>query len=704
MFRRVAALSFSAGLSLLPALSASAEAAPKVDFNRDVRPLLSNNCFSCHGPDEAERQAGLRLDSLEGATAKLESGVQGIVPGDPAASELVKRILSADPDLKMPPEESGKHLTPAQVEILKQWIAEGAEYRKHWSFIPPTRPEPPAVSKEDLVRTPIDRFVQKKLEEEGLAPAAEADKVTLIRRVTLDLTGLPPTPAEIDSFVADSDPAAYEKLVDRLLASPRYGEHMARYWLDVARYGDTHGLHFDNTRSIWLYRDWVVNAFNQNKPFDQFTVEQLAGDLLPDSTLDQKIATGFNRCNVSSNEGGSIDEELLVRYAVDRTETTGSVFMGLTVGCAVCHDHKFDPVSQRDFYQLFAFFRSTEDRAMDGNIAAPPPMMRAPTAEQTAKLAEFDQQIAAKKQQIAELIAKIEYVEPAPAADAPPAGEAKEFVWIDDETPAGANLQGNTPWQFVSAPEPVFSGTKSSFREASELSQHFFDGATTGLTIGEGDKLFAHVYLDPANPPKEIMLQWNDGNWEHRAVWGEDVIPWGAAGSVSRFAMGPLPELGKWVRLEVEAIKVGLPAGAVVRGWAFTQHGGRVFWDKAGIVTKTPQNGQTFESLAQWTSYEKGNSKSSAPGPVKQALKVEPEKWNDEQKATLRNYFLEYVYPQTKTQFDPLHSEIDELTKQRKAVDDAVPTTLVMAEMSKPRDTFLLIRGAYDKHGDKVTP
>ncbi len=328
-------------LVAIPSNSAWAEESP--DFGRDIRPILSSACFKCHGFDDKTRMADLRLDTLEGATAKLESGTTAVVPGKTAESELIRRITSTDAGEKMPPADSGKSLTPREIELLTKWVEQGAEFQPHWSFVAPVRPELPELKQHAAaVRNPIDRFVLARLEREGLAPSPQADKVTLIRRVTLDLTGLPPTPQEVDDFLTDNSPEAYEKVVDRLLRSPRYGEHMARYWLDAARYGDTHGLHLDNERSMWPYRDWVVRAFNDNKPYDQFTIEQLAGDLLPSPTLDQLVASGFNRCNVTTSEGGSIDEEVRVRYAVDRTETMSTVFLGLTLGCAVCHTHKFD--------------------------------------------------------------------------------------------------------------------------------------------------------------------------------------------------------------------------------------------------------------------------------------------------------------------------------------------------------------------------
>ncbi len=350
-----------------------------INFNRDVKPILSDNCYRCHGPDEGERQTELRLDQQDSAFSLLESDTHAIVPRDVESSELIKRITSDDEDARMPPLETGKQLSADQLDILKRWIASGAEWGEHWSFVAPQRPSFPEIAKQGWGENEIDRFVLAKLENEKWQPSPRADKRTRIRRATLAATGLPPTRDELRAFIEDKSPDAYAKLVDRLLQSPRYGEHQTRYWLDVARYGDTHGMHLDNERSIWRYRDWVIDAFNSNMPFDQFTIEQLAGDLLPNATDDQRIATGFHRCNVTTGEGGAIAEEFLARYAVDRVETTSTVWMGLTTGCAACHDHKFDPISQREFYQLFAYFNNLTEKAMDGNAMLPPPAIKAPT-------------------------------------------------------------------------------------------------------------------------------------------------------------------------------------------------------------------------------------------------------------------------------------------------------------------------------------
>ncbi len=409
-----------------PRVRADGPAPPTVDFNRDIRPLLSDNCFACHGPDDKQRKAKLRFDTHEGALAKLRGGNAAVVPGKPDESALVERVSADDPKMVMPPPKSGKKLTTEQKELLRRWIAQGAPWSGHWAFEPPQKPAAP------MTGNPIDYFIRARLAKAGLRPAPEADRATLIRRVTLDLTGLPPTPAEVDAFLADTSPHAYEGVVDRLLRSPRYGEHMARLWLDAARYGDTHGLHLDNYREMWPYRDWVVQAFNANLPYDRFVIEQLAGDLLPGATTDQQVASGFNRCHVTTSEGGSIVEEVYVRNVVDRVDTTGTVFLGLSVGCARCHDHKYDPITQKDFYSLFAFFNSLDQNPLDGNAARHPPVLRLPTPEQTAALSRFQRVLDALRKTLADEVAKVEL-------DA--AGEAELAAWLAAvQTKGGAGL------------------------------------------------------------------------------------------------------------------------------------------------------------------------------------------------------------------------------------------------------------------------
>ncbi len=410
------------GFSLLAGtpLQAAAPAAPSsapIDFNRQVLPLLSEHCFACHGPDQNKRKAKLRLDTKDGAFGKLRDGGHAIVPGKLDQSEVIARISTEEPSQVMPPPGKGKKLSPDQVALLKRWVEQGAPWAVHWSYLPPRKPGVPAVN-DSWVRDPVDAFILARLRKEGLQLQPEASKTTLLRRITLDLTGLPPTPAEVDAFLADNSPNACEKVVDRLLQSPRFGEHWARMWLDAARYGDTHGLHLDNYREIWPYRDWVIKAFNRNLRFDQFIVEQLAGDLLPGATLDQTVATGFCRCHVTTSEGGSIEEEVYVRNVVDQVDTFGTVFLGMSVGCARCHDHKYDPITTKEYYQLFAFFNSIDGRALDGNAPRPPPVVRVGSAEQRAQLDRLQTRISEIKRKISDQLAQVKEVEPGGTGEA----------------------------------------------------------------------------------------------------------------------------------------------------------------------------------------------------------------------------------------------------------------------------------------------
>jgi hypothetical protein len=371
-------LAIAAGwLLLVPGTSAEPEA---VEFNRDIRPLLSDHCFACHGPDEQGRKSGLRLDIRDQALQPAKSGEIAVVPGQPDASELLRRILSTDPDERMPPSESHKHLDKTQQEMVKQWISEGANYQKHWAFISPNKSMPPAVERKGWAPNPIDRFILSRLEKEDLKPSPEADRPTLLRRATLDLTGLPPTLSQVDAFLNDEAPGAYERLVDRLMATRDYAERRAQDWLDLARYADTRGFADDKPRNIWPYRDWVVRALHRNLPFDQFTIEQLAGDMLPGATVEQRLATGFHR-NAPQARGQTYPaEEYRFKGVTDRVNTTGKVWLGLTVECSECHDHKFDPISQRDYYSLFAIFNNVEHSGSGHGQGGPTMTYRLPSA------------------------------------------------------------------------------------------------------------------------------------------------------------------------------------------------------------------------------------------------------------------------------------------------------------------------------------
>ncbi len=372
-------------LLAISAATATGDPEAPVAFNREIRPILSDHCYPCHGPDPARRKAGLRFD-LESSARADRDGRRAIVAGDPAASELYRRITAEDADERMPPPKSGKDLTAPQIEALRRWIAEGARWQPHWAFIPPERPPIPRVGRAGWVRNPIDAFVLARLEREGLSPSPEAERGVLLRRATLDLTGLPPTLAELDAFERDPAPDAYERAVDRLLASPRTGERLAIRWLNAARYADTNGYQTDGPRVMWRWRDWVIDAYNRNLPFDRFTIEQLAGDLLPGATLEQQIATGFNRNHRGNAEGGIIPEEYAAEYVVDRVDTTATVWLGLTIGCARCHGHKFDPISQQDYYRLFAFFNNVPEDGRAIKFGNSPPYIKAPTPAQQREL------------------------------------------------------------------------------------------------------------------------------------------------------------------------------------------------------------------------------------------------------------------------------------------------------------------------------
>jgi hypothetical protein len=603
-------------------------------------------------------------------------------------------------------------LTPAEKEILKRWIEQGAKFQQHWSFEPIRRPEVPKTSLP--TRNPVDAFVFSRLEREGLKPATEADRPTLIRRAAFALTGLPPTPEEVDRFVKDPSPDAYEWVVDNYLASPHFGEEMARHWLDVARYADTHGLHLDNERQTWAYRDYVIKSYNDNKPFHRFTVEQLAGDLLPDAdkpkpTKEQLTATGFNRNNVTSSEGGSIDAEYLFRYAVDRTSTTMTTWMGLTGGCAVCHDHKFDPISAREFYSLYAFFYSAADPAMDGNALLTNPTVKLPSTEQEKKLDDYAKQVAQKQSEMDAKAVTLAYVDPG-TLDPRPAAVESETVWVDDEFPPGAKVMGNpghpTKWvTLASKNAAVFSGSRALKRTDKGLAQDYYEGGAT-LTIPPDARLFAYVYLDPSDTPRSIMLQYNKGGWNHRAVWGDySAIEWGSRNAFEKIDMGPLPETGRWVRLEFPAERVGLNAGDQLTGLAVTQFGGTVYWDHVGVAGRSDPAADPSKSFSAWRKAVAASAQPGAPGPINELLKKGPEAaLPPEQLNKLRGYYLQNVCADTKPQFASFVSDMDAVRKQREEFEKTIPATFVFSDMPTPRQSFIMVRGQYDKPGEKVEP
>jgi mono/diheme cytochrome c family protein len=689
----------SIGIFLTAVSAANAAVPDKVSFNQHIRPILSDKCFSCHGLDASHRKGDLRLDTPEGAFADNE-GARAIVPGKPEASEAWKRILSTDEEEVMPPPKAHKTLSETERATIKRWIEQGANYQKHWSFEAPVKP---------VGASSIDSIIAARLERDGLKMAPQADKETLIRRVAFALTGLPPSVAELDAFLVDAAPDAYEKMVERYLASPRYGEEMGRHWLDVARYADTHGLHLDNERQMWAYRDWVVNAFNDNQRFDQFTIDQLAGDQLPNPTQKQLVATGFNRCNVTTGEGGAIESEFTFRYAVERASTTATTWMGLTAGCAQCHDHKFDPLTQKEFYQLYSFFHSAADPAMDGNALLTAPTMKISTADSEKRLAELNTKIAEKEKALEAAAAKLTYTDPAKVQPTPIAKHA-ENLWFDDEFPPGAKVQSSGHPLKLRTKEQgaqVFSGKVAIKRSGDGMVQDFFTEGSAPLVIPQDAKLFAHVFIDPANPPKMVMLQFNrNGSWDQRAVWGDQTATdWGKAGTKERFNAGPLPEKGKWTRLEIDAEKVGLKAGDSIAGFALTQFAGLVYWDKIGVAGKFDPASDPSRSFLAWWKSNVGKDVKDLPKELAKVLKAGPDKKPaaaDEKK--LRDFYLLTVCADTKPALAPFAGEVAAAKTQRDEIDKTLPSTFIFRDMEKPRDSFVMMRGVYDKPGDKVVP
>ncbi len=680
----------------------------KLSFNRDIRPILSDKCFACHGTDAKHRDSGRRLDTPEGAYVQTD-GIIAIKPGDLDKSDAWVRITSEDKDEKMPPPKSHKLLSKEEKELIGKWIKQGAGYQKQWAFEAPLKAAPPAVKAADRVHNPIDAFLFGRLEQLGLAPSPQADNPTLIRRATLAITGLPPTPQEVDAFLADPKPDAYGRLVDRLLASPRFGEHMAHWWLDLARYGDTHGLHLDNERQMWLYRDWVIGAFNRNLPFSEFTIEQLAGDQLPNATPDQIIASGFNRCNVTSSEGGAIPAEFLYRYAVDRTATTSAVWMGLTAGCAVCHDHKFDPISQKEFYQLYAFFNSAADPAMDGNALLTQPILKLAPPEQIKRLAALNAQLAAVEKQRLDTVGKLVYKDPATLVPAPPAKEEETLI-IDDDFPTGSKPTfhpGGPVWKTKNE-GPVASGTRALQISGKEVTQDYYEGGAVPITVAPGARFTVSVFIDPADSPRAVMIQFNTGGkWGHRALWGDDkAIPgWGTPGTGERFVAGPLPTAGKWTELEVTAEKLGLKSGDQITGIAFTLHGGTAMFDALGMTSRIDEANDPSRSLLAWSHEREGKDTQGLPGDLNKVLKNVPlAKRTPAQLKQVRDYYLGNVCAATKPLLAPVEAEIALLKKERDDLDKSTPGTFVMKDLDKPRDSFVMVRGAYDKPGEKVQP
>ena len=646
----------------------------EISVNRQIRPILSENCYSCHGPDEAGRKASLRLDTLAGATGGESPAV---IAGKAAESELIARILTSEPDDLMPPAESHKALNAKQIDLLTRWVEQGAKWEDHWSFIPVNATLPDGIEGQ-----PIDRFVDRELAKHQLTRSEEADRITLIRRATLDLTGLPPTPDEVAAFVESPDKDAYPRLVDQLLSRPAFGEHRARYWLDAARYGDTHGLHLDNYREMWPFRDWVIGAFNRNLPFDQLTIEQLAGDLLPEPTQHQRIATGFNRCNMTTSEGGSIEEEFLVRYAVDRVATTATVWMGLTAACAQCHDHKFDPITMKDFYSLFAYFNNTTQPGMDGNAKDSPPVLQVydtPAQEQAAT--NLRDRITAAEKQAKEALAALDLTGATVATVVPghvnhgkgetptDLGAAGNFGKADPFTVAFRFTMPEVEARTVLArrTDPTKKGrgwsvtwenqgisielTESHPNKSlkSGITRRFKAGGSGHFTFtydGSGSSAGIRFYSNGEYLASRFVNQWHDSLTDDFKAEGASLLV-GGKDPVS----GLVPSVTEFLivdrRLTDEEIK------------------GIASYTAAVAIEKKPVD-----------------------------------KRNDKEKEELRRFLA----TRSPGAYQDALSELSRLQTELSRIDATTPTTLVMAEKLEAPKANLLLRGEYEQKGEEVSP
>ncbi|AMV18318.1 DUF1553 domain-containing protein [Planctomyces sp. SH-PL14] len=706
-----------------------AEAAPPLDFNRDIRPILANHCWNCHGPDEASREAELRLDLRESALAATPSGRRAIVAGDASASELVARIEVTD-DAQMPPASFQKPLSPRQRELLKQWIAEGAPYSAHWAFVAPQRPALPEVADSRWPRSEIDRFVLHRLEAEKLSPAPEADRGTWLRRVTLDLTGLPPTPDERSRFLADSSPHAYEAVVDRLLESPRHAERMAMQWLDSARYADTNGYNNDEVRTLWPWRDWVIDAFARNLPYDRFLTEQLAGDLLPEATLSQKVATGFSRNHVLTTEGGIVEEEYRVEYVADRVHTTATVFLGLTMQCARCHDHKYDPLTQRDYYRFAAFFDNVPDKVVpysQGRMAEP--LLKVPTPAQQAEIARLETRREELGRQLRDRAAAVDpdltaweaALTPAEIEQASPVGLLAHFPLDETEGTAIANgvaaggggvLQGtlkSTEGKLGRAVE--FDGTQ--FIAADEVGRLESDkpcsfAAWVYPTSGEASTVLSRIDEGNAYRGYDLILEGGKvashfvHHWPDRAfkvitkqplsfnAWHHVVVTYDG----SRRAAGMRVYVDGQPQ-EIEATTDNTLDGPLETDKPF--HIGR----RNGSA---PFRGRIDDVQLYSTVLAPEEAGRLATGRTLAGLKgilaTAAAERTPVQRERLKAYYLDQVDAASRG----WRTELAEIPKQIAEVDKAIPVTMVMAEMSPRRKTHLLKRGQYDQPGEEVQP
>lgn len=707
-------------------MRAQTSSAP-VSFTRDVLPILANNCFACHGPDEQQRKTRFHFDTREGAFAK-----RGVIePGNASESLLIEMVTHPDPKQRMPPLESGHTLTDAQISVLRRWIDAGAKWDAHWAYVPPTRPDPPSTKRSGWTRNPIDQFILARLEREGLQPSPEADKETLLRRVTYDLTGLPPTPAEVDAFLADRSADAYEKRVDALLQSPHYGERLALGWLDAARYADTHGYHIDTPREMWPWRDWVIGAFNRNLPFDQFVIEQIAGDLIPNATRDQKVASGFNRNHMINFEGGAIAEEYQVEYVVDRVEATSSAFMGLTMGCARCHSHKYDPITHKEFYQFFAFFNSVPERGLDGRLGNAAPVLPLPSHDQQTRLAELDAAIKTRTDALADVVVdplQREWEQALPPLV--PRGldvDADGLVAHYELDGSFSDISGRFQHGRMITGDPTFDAGRIG-RAVS------FDGDTQ-VSFGDvgrfdrTDRFSIAFWVKPrGNLPVNVLQKLNDARrgyeWRFDDILLVGIQRWAGRLTLTLASDAPAGAIqiktrdrfrfGDWHHVALTYDGSGKAAGAhlyvdgepadvdVVRDTL----AGPIASDAPLTIGRRslgpPFLGQIDDMRLYGRVLEPGQIANLAIHyPARIIISGVFGRRGAAETAEVREYFLTYAAPKA---LRTAYVELKSLNKEKDEFEKSIPTAMVMAEMKTPRDTFVLARGDYRNQTEKVQP
>jgi len=706
-----------------PGAGGDAANAVVVDFNRQIRPILSDHCFACHGPDKNALQGDLRLDDREHVFRAAQSGLVPVIAGDVAGSELVRRVRSQDASTQMPPPETGKPLSAEEITLLEQWIGQGAGWSEHWAFAPV---QSPSIPREGLalgeIHNPIDAFVLQRLAAEGLAQGPRESRERLIRRASLDLTGLPPTIDEVQAFLFDRSPQAFETVVDRLLGSQHFGERLALPWLDLARYGDTSGYHNDSLRDMWLWRQWVIEAFNANMPFDQFTIEQLAGDLLPAATLTQRVASGFHRNVMTSDEGGLIDAEYRNLYVVDRVATTGVTWLGMTVACAQCHDHKYDPLSQSDFYRLYAFFNNVPENGKDGvRDRNPVPFLSVPTAEQEAAQREIDGRLQEAQQRLANLRAQLPERQSAWEAKLATAGEPPQPPAAIASFPLDGSADGASSNSPAIVPQvqgtPVFGEGVQGESFHTDGTNWFEYGERFGFEKDQPFSVSAFVWVTPGGGSPFGKM--DDGNgargWDvefhglrpsvhliHR--WPEDVI--------HLQADEDLPA-NTWTHLALTYDGSGKAAGlrlyidgslakATIRKDALegTIRNEIPFCIGRRGPTSTPFTGRIDELRIDDCAVGADQIAALGAADVFRIVRKIPGERSEGETKRLASFFERTEG----TEIATLQAEIAAMVQQRDELLRAIPNTMVMAEMEKPRETFIKVRGNYDADGELVVP